>query len=116
MKEEKNSMEKMDSIINARREDISDKNVKDYIQLLFLRNTLLAERTASNIKDLLAQTDIATSERFRGILADIQLLKDGMIALQLLAKDIGLIKMGQVEISRDIKGLRKDLGYNEEVK
>ena len=106
------SIEKIDLIIDARREDISDKTVKDYIQLLFLKNTLLAERTATALRELLVKSDADTSDKFKNIIADIETLKKSLAALEILSTDIGLIKSGQKEISKDIKGLRKDLGYN----
>jgi hypothetical protein len=108
---EKSSMDRLDSMIIEIRAGISDKSVKDYIEFLFLKNTLIAERAAAAIKELLAKTDVETAGKFKGILSDIQILKDGMIALKLLSNDIGIIKSDQKEIGRDIKGLRRDLGY-----
>jgi hypothetical protein len=112
MVEDFNSLEKIEEIIESRRGDIADKSVKDYIQLLFLKNTLLAERTATALRELLVKSDGETAEKFRGIIGDIELLRKSLAALEILATDIGLIKVDQKEISQDIKGLRKDLGYD----
>ncbi len=112
-KDDLDAMERIDQIIEDRRADITDKNLKDYVQFLFLRNTLLVERTATKIKELLAKTDAETAGKFKDIIEDIDTLKKGIMALEVLSADIGIIKADQKEIGKDIKSLTKKLGFED---
>jgi hypothetical protein len=115
--EEKTSLQDLERIIEERKKGISDQKVSEYVELLFLRQTAIAEAMAIKLKTIADKTDAETAAELIEVCRDMDTLKATVKALELLSKDIGTIKDSQLELGKDVKGLRHELEVqNDETK
>jgi len=89
--EKNNSLKHIDLLIAEKKKCIKDKDVSEYIELCFIRSTMVAENIAKAVKESFDQVITEYSRRFEVLTQEYSKRFDS--------------------ITNELQGLRKDLGY-----
>jgi len=87
-----NSLKHIDALIAEKKKCIKDKDVCEYIELCFIRSTMVAENIAVAVKESFDQVTKEYSKRFEVLTQEYSKRFDA--------------------IASELQGLRKDLGYS----
>lgn len=73
--EPKNSLKHIDSLIAEKKACITDRAIVEYVELLFIRSTMITENIATAVKDSFDKITLEYRVRFDDIKNELQLLR-----------------------------------------